>query len=51
MSEMLQHLLLHYKWGGKTLYYYNTADGAGEVDIKHYDVVQTDEGICESCTI
>ncbi len=31
MSEMLQHLILFYKWGGKQLYYYNTYDGAGEL--------------------
>jgi ribonucleoside-diphosphate reductase alpha chain len=53
MSEMLQHLLLHYKWGGKTLYYYNTADGAGEIDIKMPELGQgeIDDENCESCTI
>ena len=50
MSELLQHLLLCYKWGIKTLYYFNTADGAGEVDvdIKPVSVVEED---CESCKL
>lgn len=53
MSEMLQHLLLHYKWGGKTLYYYNTADGAGEIDVKLPELAigETDTENCDSCTI
>lgn len=53
MSEMLQHLLLHYKWGGKTLYYYNTADGAGELDMKLPELAQgeSDDETCDSCTI
>lgn len=53
MSEMLQHLVLHYKWGGKTLYYYNTADGAGEVDLKLPDLApgMTDDEECDSCKI
>lgn len=53
MSEMLQHLLLHYKWGGKTLYYYNTADGAGEIDVKLPELKATelDDENCDSCTI
>jgi ribonucleoside-diphosphate reductase alpha chain len=53
MSEMLQHLVMHYKWGGKTLYYYNTADGAGEIDVKLPELVvgDTDDENCVSCTI
>jgi ribonucleoside-diphosphate reductase alpha chain len=53
MSEMLQHLVMHYKWGGKTLYYYNTADGAGEIDVKMPDLAQgsVDDENCDSCTI
>lgn len=53
MSEMLQHLVMHYKWGGKTLYYYNTADGAGEIDVKLPELVtgDTDDENCASCTI
>lgn len=44
MSVMLQDLLMHYKYGGKTLYYFNTYDGAGEIDVK------TEED-CDSCKI
>ena len=53
MSEMLQHLVMHYKWGGKTLYYYNTADGAGELDMKLPELGQgsVDDENCDSCTI
>lgn len=51
MSEMLQHLLLFYKWGGKNLYYCNTADGAGEVDVPELKQVTTEEESCESCKI
>lgn len=59
MSVMLQHLLLTYKLGIKQLYYFNTFDGAGEVDIdklmKDEDVVEVSEIVeeedCESCVI
>jgi ribonucleoside-diphosphate reductase alpha chain len=57
MSELLQHLLLHYKWGGKTLYYFNTFDGAGEIDVNKSDKLpeltdgDLDDENCESCTI
>ena len=44
MSEMLKHLLMCYKYGIKTLYYFNTADGAGEIDVKN-------EEDCEACKI
>src|SRR6056300_1551742 len=33
MSVMLQHMLMFYKLGGKQLYYFNTFDGQGELDI------------------
>ena len=33
MSVMLQHLLMFYKLGGKQLYYFNTYDGQGEIDV------------------
>jgi ribonucleoside-diphosphate reductase alpha chain len=32
MSELLQHMLLMYKWGIRTAYYFQTHDGQGEVD-------------------
>jgi ribonucleoside-diphosphate reductase alpha chain len=33
MSELLNHLLMFYKLGGKTLYYCNTNDQAGEINV------------------
>ena len=58
LSEMLQHLLMFYKLGGKQLYYFNTFDGQGELDVNKMfetestpltDIAQDDD--CESCTI
>jgi ribonucleoside-diphosphate reductase alpha chain len=31
-SEMLKHIVMFYKYGGKQLYYFNTYDGSGEID-------------------
>jgi len=60
MSTMLQHLLMFYKLGGKQLYYFNTNDGQGEIDVSKMmgeealpeleQVLDSDEA-CESCTI
>jgi len=43
MSEMLNHLLFCYKYGIPTLYYCNTFDGAGEVEVPQVE--------CESCKL
>jgi ribonucleoside-diphosphate reductase alpha chain len=67
MSVMLQHMLLFYKLGGKQLYYFNTFDGQGELDVdkltadKEEPETETngyinghalpDDEACESCTI
>ena len=55
MSIMLQHLLMFYKYGGKQLYYYNTYDGQGEIDINatNEPLAQgaVDDDDCESCKI
>jgi ribonucleoside-diphosphate reductase alpha chain len=58
MSEMLKHLVLCYKYGIKTLYYFNTFDGAGEVDVDkmvnkvvELEPVATDDENCDSCVI
>jgi ribonucleoside-diphosphate reductase alpha chain len=59
MSTMLQHLMLFYKYGGKQLYYFNTNDGAGEIDVdKMIETAKVDETetngydeACDSCTI
>ena len=60
MSTMLQHLLMFYKLGGKQLYYFNTNDGQGEIDVSKMmgeealpeleQTLDSDEA-CESCTI
>ena len=66
MSTMLQHLLMFYKYGGKQLYYFNTYDGAGEVDIdkmadsmlssndktiEDFETQAEYDDYCESCVI
>jgi len=52
MSEMLKHILMHYKYGGKTLYYFNTFDGSGEMKIEEpLAVGQISQDDCDSCTI
>lgn len=57
VSEILQHMILHYRYGGKTLYYFETYDGAGELDIgsKESYTSPTDElppeEDCDSCKI
>lgn len=50
MSEMLQHLLLCYKWGLKCLYYFNTYDGAGEVEVE-LKPAPIDDADCDACKI
>jgi ribonucleoside-diphosphate reductase alpha chain len=50
MSEMLKHLLMFYKYGGKQLYYFNTNDGAGEIDIPLAKGEEDNED-CDSCKI
>ena len=55
MSDMLKLLLLHYKLGGKTLYYFNTYDGQGEINVAKFmeDLPEElpSQEACESCTI
>ncbi len=57
MSDMLRHLVQFYKYGGKQLYYFNTYDGQGEIDVDKLitkeqapleNITQDD---CESCVI
>jgi hypothetical protein len=54
---MLQDLLMFYKYGGKQLYYNNTYDGQGEIDINKDDKLEDlpmgeiDDEDCESCKI
>ena len=60
MSEMLRHLMIFYKYGGKQLYYFNTYDGQGEIDIDKLDESSNitvdeydmgEEEACETCVI
>lgn len=53
MSEMIKHLLMFYKYGGKQLYYFNTNDGAGEIDVKLPELAVGEESQddCEACKI
>jgi hypothetical protein len=58
MSEMLQHLLLCYKYGLKQLYYFNTFDGQGEINIDKLveskpveEAEYTNQEDCDSCVI
>ena len=55
MSEMLKHILMFYKYGGKQLYYNNTNDLAGEIDVHKFTPLETDtsadDAECESCVI
>ena len=56
LSTMLQHLLMFYKYGGKQLYYFNTFDGQGELDVnklmeQELAPSEVDEEDCEGCTI
>jgi ribonucleoside-diphosphate reductase alpha chain len=62
MSDMLKHLVMFYKYGGKQLYYFNTYDGSGEIDIERVSrksiliesvIPTTNDEIddCDSCKI
>ena len=58
MSVLIQDLLMFYKYGGKQLYYNNTFDGQGEIDVHKDDKLEElplgeieDDEDCESCKI
>jgi ribonucleoside-diphosphate reductase alpha chain len=57
MTELLKHVLNFYKFGGKQLYYFNSHDGQGEINVsKMIEEPKTidhyiDEADCESCVI
>ena len=57
MSVMLQHMIMFYKYGGKQLYYFNTFDGQGELDVsklveEEMPLSDIDDGeACDSCVI
>ena len=60
MSLMLQHMLMFYKYGGKQLYYFNTHDGQGELDVSkmmsqeslpELEQADVEDEYCETCVI
>ena len=58
MSEMLKHLVMCYKYGIKQLYYFNTMDGQGEIDVDKMTAAENkpteellDQEDCDSCVI
>ena len=55
MSELLRHVLQFYKYGGKQLYYFNSYDGQGEIDVNKINEHPLDDlppqEDCESCVI
>ena len=57
MSVLIQDILMFYKYGGKQLYYNNTYDGQGEIDINKDEKLEDlpqgelDDEDCESCKI
>ncbi len=58
MSVMIQDVVTAYKYGLKQLYYFNTYDGAGEMEEEHhtYEIgtspdINDEEEDCDSCKI
>jgi len=63
MSDMIRHLVMFYKYGGKQLYYFNTYDGQGEINLMDLDKSAIsrdrdagaepvpDDADCDSCKI
>ena len=51
MSELMKHIVMFYKYGGKQLYYFNTADNAGEISLPELEAVTTEDADCDSCKI
>ena len=58
MADMIKHLVMFYKYGGKQLYYFNTYDGAGELHEKEFKAIEAQlaepvegEDDCDSCKI
>lgn len=53
MSELMKDILMFYKYGGKQLYYSNTFDGAGEIEVETTTPLSEilDGESCDSCVI
>jgi len=53
LSELVKDIIMFYKFGGKCLYYFNTADNAGEQEIVPelpQTIIENEED-CEGCKI
>ena len=56
LSDMLKDVIQFYKYGGKQLYYFNTNDGQGEIDVTTLSAqaeqpAASDDADCDSCVI
>jgi ribonucleoside-diphosphate reductase alpha chain len=52
LSELIKHIVMFYRYGGKQLYYFNTADNAGEaVVMPELEKSEAGEEDCDSCKI
>ncbi len=53
MSELIKHLVMFYRYGGKQLYYCNTFDGAGEQEVNQVELQQSEieDEDCLACKI
>jgi len=52
LSDMLKHILMFYKFGGKQLYYFNTNDQSGEIEVKPtVSEVPIQDEDCDSCKL
>lgn len=52
MTDLIRDIISFYKFGGKNLYYFNTLDGAGEIeDQEPTEEAAAEEAECDSCVI
>lgn len=52
LSELIKHIVMFYRYGGKQLYYFNTADNAGEaLVVPELEKSEIQEEDCDSCKI
>lgn len=52
LSDLIKHIVSFYRYGGKQLYYFNTADNAGEqIVLPGLEQSNIEEEDCESCKL
>ena len=51
LSDLMTHMIMFYKYGGKQLYYFNTADNAGEMQLSELEAALIGDPDCDSCKI